>query len=117
MNNLDLERLEAALAALPGAALYGLYHLAVLLRSGQPVKRRDLVIVGFNLLCAMAAGMLLAWAFAAKGADLIPWATLKDPALIGFGLGAFGWELLPLAYGKLSGRAKRELDKLEGDAQ
>lgn len=117
MNNLDPARLEAALAAVPGAALYGLYHLAVLLRSGQPVKPRDLWIIAADLVCAIAAGMLLAWAFAAKGAELIPWATLKDPALIGFGLGAFGWELLPLAYGKLSGRAKRELDKIEGDAQ
>ncbi len=117
MNNLDPARLEAALAAIPGAALYGMYHLAVLIKSGRRPGAGDVMIVVINLVCAIACGVLLAWVFALSVAHVIPWSTLKDPALVGFCLGAFGWELLPLAYGKLAGRAKKEMDRFEGGGQ
>ena len=112
--NLDPDRVWPALAAVPGAALYGLYSFAVLVRSGQPVTARALINVALNVLCAALAGMIMAFMIAKAIAGLIPWAAVRDPFLIGFVFGALGWELLPLAFKAARGRAERELGKLDG---
>lgn len=112
---LDPNRLEAALSSLLGAAVYGLFRFAVLLRTGQPVTVRDIVAVVTNVACAILAGVLLAFVFSVGLMALIPWPSLRDPWVIGFGLGAFGWELLPLAYRTASGWAERRSARLTRD--
>ena len=104
---LDSNRLEAALASLTGAAVYGLFRFAVLLKTGQPVTLRDILGVVANITCAVLAGVLLAFVFSAGLMALIPWPSLRDPWVVGFGLGAFGWELLPLVYRTALGWAEK----------
>lgn len=110
--NYDPDRIQAAIAAIPGAALYGLFHIAVLLKTGQPVTSKDVAGVLINLLCAVACGVILAYTLAGM-MQHIPWPSLRDPWLVGIGVGAFGWELLPYIYTKIRGRAQQQIDQLE----
>lgn len=112
--NLDPDRFWATLAVLPGAALYGLYGFAVRVRSGQPVTLQALVSVALNVACAALAGMIMAFMLAKFLTGLIPWPAVRDPTLVGFVFGALGWELLPLVFKAASGRAAKELGKLDG---
>ena len=115
--NLDPNRVESAAASLLGAAVYGLYRFAILINTGQPVTARDVLGIVTNIVCAVVAGVLLAFAVSGVILNLIPWASLKDPWVIGFGLGAFGWELLPLAYKTITGLAGKQAGRLtEGDS-
>jgi hypothetical protein len=113
----DPDRFWAALGAVPGAALYGLYHLAILLREGRKVTLTDIRDLLLNIACAVLCGVLLAYMLAKPVAALIPWVTLRDPVTIGFVLGAFGWELLPLVFAKFKGRAAKELNRIDGGDQ
>ncbi len=113
----DPDRVWAALAAVPGAMLYGLYHLAILLREGRPVTAADIWGLVINIVCAVLCGVLLGYMLAMTFASFIPWPTLRDPMTIGFVIGAFGWELLPLAFGMFRKRAEKALNGLEGDDQ
>jgi uncharacterized membrane protein len=113
----DPDRFWAALAAIPGAAIYGFYHLAVLIKEGRRISRRDWQDLLLNVLCAILCGVILAWVLSKGPAiALIPWESVRDPVTVGFILGAFGWELLPFAFRLFGSRARKALDA-DGDAQ
>lgn len=112
----DSDRWLASLGAVPGAALYGLYHLAVLLREGRRPTLSDITNLILNIVCAVLCGVLLAFVLA-KGVQFIPWPSLRDPFTLGFVIGAFGWELLPILFPKLARRAEQALDKIDGGNQ
>ncbi len=107
---IDPERLHAAFTALPGALLYGVYHLFALVFSGQPVSLHDYIKAGVNLLCALAAGATLAYFLVKPLTAWIPFAALRDQTAVAFVIGALGWELLPIAVAAARGR----LGKLGG---
>lgn len=113
----DPDRFWPALAAIPGAMLYGLYHFAVLMRSGRPVTLADYRDLLLNIACAVLCGVLLAFMLAKLFTGMIPWVTLRDPVTVGFILGALGWELLPIAFPKLAKSAQKAMDKMEGGDQ
>lgn len=113
--NIDPDRWDAALGAGPGAVLYALYHVSVLIRTGQPVTVRDMVLVATNLICALICGVILAYAFAGGLVSLVPWVQFRDPWIAGLACGAFGWELLPLFYRVATGLARKRASTLGGD--
>jgi hypothetical protein len=110
----DPPLLGKVLYAMAGAALYGLYTLAVLRRDGRPVTVQDLLGVGMNLICALFCGVLLTMVFADRIAGMIPWTSLKDAGLVAFAFGALGWELLPLMFPKALRWAEKKADALAG---
>lgn len=113
--DIDPDRVRAAIGALGGAAIYGLVQFGALALSGHEVTReqyRDLLI---NVACATAAGVILAWFLVSVAAPLIPFAPLRDPSAFGFGVGAFGWELLPLVFKAINNRAKRQVESIAGE--
>jgi hypothetical protein len=95
---LDPDRLSAALSAAAGGVMYGVYHLATLWLSGRPGTWADYRKALVNMLVAVVIGVLLAWFFALIATAAIPWASLRDAHAVGFVMGAFGWELLPVIY-------------------
>lgn len=102
--DLDPDRLRAAVGALLGAAVYGIYTVIQMLKSGQPLALADYLRVGMNLAAATASGVLAAVAIAPGIIGLIPWAGLRetaDPVLIGFFIGAAGWESLPFVLERI----------------
>lgn len=102
------------LAAAAGSALYGLYTLHALLKSDRAITRKDIAGVALNFLCALACGLLLTFIAADRLSAMIPWATLRGADLVAFALGAFGWELLPLAFPKALRWAERKADAIAG---
>lgn len=95
---IDPDRFHAAIGAVGGGALFGLVQFGALALSNQPVTRFDYARLAINVACATLAGVLIAWFLAKAAVSGIPWAALREPAAIGFGCGAFGWELMPLIY-------------------
>ena len=105
--NFEPERLHAALAAIPGALLYGTYHLVTLLMTGSAATVADYVKALINAVCALGAGAVLAYFMAQAAAGWIPVASFRDPTLVGFLFGVAGWELLPVVINAARGRIGR----------
>ena len=104
MGSLEPDRLHAALAAVPGAVLYGTYHLVTLFLTGSQATTADYVKAIINAVCAIGAGAVLAYFMAQAASGWIPVASFRDPKLIGFLIGILGWELLPVAINAARGR-------------
>jgi hypothetical protein len=115
MFQIDPARLEQAVATLPGAVLYALIQIYVLVKSGRMPTAQDWIGVAANITCALACGLLLG--FVLQGAiEHIPMAFLRDPFVIGTLIGAFGWELFPFAWEQGRNFARRRLEKVaQGD--
>lgn len=100
----DPDRLRAAGGAAMGGVVYGLYTLVQMAKAGAPLSLRDYLRVGLNLLAALVAGVIAAAAVGPGIVGLIPWAGLResaDPVLIGFFIGAAGWEALPFVIERI----------------
>lgn len=113
--DLDPDRLRAALGALGGAAIYGLVQFGALALSGHPVSREEYQNLVLNVACATAAGVILATFLVKIAAPLIPFEPLREASAFGFGVGAFGWELLPLVFKALRNRAARRVEQIAGE--
>lgn len=101
-------------SALLGAALFGLFNVSTLVRSGRAVTLRDIGGIAINLACAAMVGIILALVFADKLAALIPVASLRDAGIISFAFGAFGWEVLPFLFPKVANRITGAIDQKLG---
>lgn len=113
--DIDPDRLRAGVGALGGAAIYGLAQFGALALSGHQVSQAEYRNLVVNIACAAMAGVILATFLVKVAAPLIPWAPLRDAYSFGFGVGAFGWELLPLLFKALRNDAVRRIDRLAGD--
>lgn len=111
----DPERIRAAIGALGGAAIYGLVQFGTLALNGHAVSREEYGRLALNVFCATLAGIILAAFLVKTIAPLIPWPPMRDASVFGFGIGAFGWELLPLIFKVLRNRAAEKVDELAGD--
>lgn len=89
---------------------------AVALGGHQPT-REEYRALSLNVVCATLAGVIMAGVLVKVAAPLIPFAPLRDASAFGFGVGAFGWELLPLVFKAMSNRAKREVETISGEGQ
>lgn len=105
--NLDPERIQSLVGAIVGGAVYGIFHLATLLLSGKPTTGNDYLRAGLNMGVAILIGMLAAPILGPALTAAIPWVSLRDPHAVGFCIGAFGWELLPLAFEIAKKRANK----------
>ncbi len=113
MNGLvEAERIRDALTAIPGALLYGVYHLVALALSGQPATVRDYAKAVVNLFAAVGTGGVLAYFFTRAITAWIPIAALRDHSAVAFTFGVLGWEMLPVvinvARGRLNGLGGRQ---------
>jgi hypothetical protein len=99
--------LRAVLGALGGAALYGFVQFGALIRSGHDVSLKEYMDLVVNIACAVLCGVLLTMFLAKVIAPLIPFASMRDTQMIGLFFGAFGWELLPLAYDLVKIKARK----------
>ncbi len=89
----DPGRWLAARDALAGAALYGLYNLALLYLSGRPVTGQDWRRALVNAACALASGAVAAFFIAPAATAFVPWTALRDVHAVSFAIGFFAWEL------------------------
>ena len=103
--DIDPDRLGAVLGALGGVAVYGLVQLGAPERAGL----RELAI---RVLCATASAVILAAFFVKAAMPLVPWAPLREAHLLGFAVGAFNWDLLPLLFRTVKRRAAERAEKL-----
>lgn len=110
--DIDPDRLRAALGALFGAAVYGLAQFGAVALGGHAPTHDEYRALVLNVVCATAAGVLCAFALVQVLAPLIPLAPLRDAFAFGFGVGAFGWELLPLIFKVLRNRAAQRVEAL-----
>lgn len=113
--DIDPDRLRAALGALGGAAIYGLFQFGAVALGGHQPTREEYRALSLNVACATLAGVILAGFLVKVAAPLIPFAPLKDASAFGFAVGAFGWELLPLAFKVIGNKAKRQVEAIAGD--
>jgi hypothetical protein len=113
----DPDRVRAVLGALGGASIYGLVQFGALALSGHPVSREEYKALALNVACATLAGVILAGFLVKVAAPLIPFAPLRDASAFGFGVGAFGWELLPLLFKAISNRARRQVEVVTGEGK
>jgi len=107
-------RATLSLSALFGGAVWGVYHLATTLLSGQPIHRQDLILAALNVACAMLVGTLVAYFMGPVLVPLIPVEGLRDPHAAGFGLGAVAWEVLPAALNAAKAFAAKRAGGPEG---
>ena len=114
---IDPDRLRAAVGALGGAAIYGLVQFGALAISGHPVSREEYWRLAVNIACATLAGVILAAFLVKVAAPLIPWAPLREASSFGFGVGAFGWELLPLLFKALRNRGVKKIEEITGGGE
>lgn len=100
-------RLALALSALGGALVWGTFHLATSLWAGQPVARADVLRALANVAAAIIVGVLVSYFLGPALAAYVPIVSLRDPHVVGFGIGAGMWEVGPFALGWLRAKAKR----------
>lgn len=113
---LDPERIRAAIGSLGGAAIYGLVQFGAVALNGHTVTREEYGRLLLNVVCAVIAGVILASFMVKTLAPLIPWPPLRDASTFGFGVGAFGWETLPLIFkGWKTLAAKKAEELTEGE--
>lgn len=92
----DPVRLHAAIGAAVGGVIYGTWHLLALLASGKTPQVADFMRAGLNLAAAAVCGGLAAFFLATVAIAILPWAAVRDPYAVGFVIGFFGWEIIPL---------------------
>lgn len=114
---IDPDRLRAAVGALGGAAIYGLVQFGALTLSGHKVTREEYAHLVINVACATFAGVILAAFLVKVAAPLMPFAPLREASSFGFGVGAFGWELLPLLFKAIRNRAVSRVEQITGEAK
>jgi len=90
-------RLTIALAALAGAAVWGTYTLVMAFFAAEPIRGRDAARALVNVVAAIVVGLLVSYFLGPAILSAVPVATLKDPHVVGFALGAGAWELWPFA--------------------
>jgi len=115
--DIDPDRLRAALGALGGAAIYGLVQFGAVALSGHQPTREQYRALVLNVGCATAAGVICAFALVHVLAPMIPFAPLREALAFGFGVGAFGWELLPLVFKVLRNQAVRRVERFDGEGK
>lgn len=114
LSHLDPDRVRIALAALAGAAVYGVFTLTTKLLTGNHISRQDMALALLNVTAAILCGVLTAVVVAPAVAAMIPWVSLRDLPTIGFLIGALTWELLPFAFDAARNRARREAEHQRG---
>lgn len=107
-------RLALGVASLAGAAVWGTYTLVMAFFAAEPIRGRDAARALVNVAAAIVVGLLVAYFLGPAILAAVPVATLKDPHVVGFALGAGAWELWPFvvrlarrraaAFGKEKGR-------------
>lgn len=110
--SLDPDRLQTAVAALAGGACTGLFHLATTLLHGQPVGRADVLRAVANVVFGIIVGALAGYFVAPTLADLIPWASMRDPHVSGFAMGAGAWISWPFLQSWLQAAFGRKIKDL-----
>jgi hypothetical protein len=94
-----------AISALGGAVVWGTFTLVTAIWAGQPVARADCIRAAVNVAAGILVGVIVAWFLGPALAPMVPIAGLRDPHVVGFGLGAATWELAPFAFRLLRLRA------------
>lgn len=89
---------ELGISAIAGAAFWGLYHLATLMRGGRTIEPQHWVRAGLTVGMGVVAGFLVAEFLGPALIPLVPIAGLRDPYVVGFVLGAASWELAPFIF-------------------
>lgn len=92
------QALDLGLSAFGGAAFWGLYHLAALWSAGKAAEPQHWVRAGVTILMGVLAGVLAAWFLGPALVPMMPIAGLRDPRIVGFGFGAFSWEVAPFVF-------------------
>lgn len=110
--DIDPDRLRAGIGALGGAAIYGLVQFGAVALGGHRPTREQYEALAMNVGCAFVSGVILSAFLVKVAAPLIPWGPLQDPSTFGFGVGVFGWELLPLIFRALRNRAAARVEEI-----
>lgn len=106
-------RLALAMSALGGALVYGTFQLVTALWSGQPVERADVVRALVNVAATILVGVLSAYFLGpALMACCVPVASLREPHVVGFCIGATAWLVAPIVFGVVRDRAKQKAKEL-----
>lgn len=114
--DIDPDRLRAVAGALGGASIYGLVQFGATALSGHQPTRDEYRALWINVVCAALAGVILAAFLVKIATPMIPFAPLRDASAFGFGVGAFGWELLPLIFKAITNRAREKVAEVGGEA-
>lgn len=85
-----------SVSAVFGGVLTGLYTIGLALASRQKVAREDLVRLAFNVVSAMLSGGIAAYFLGPWLATLVA-KQVADPHVVGFAIGFFILEAVPLA--------------------
>lgn len=112
--DIEPERFRAAIGALGGAAIYGLVQFGTLAMNGHRVTADEYRGLAVNVACATLAGVILASFLVKTLAPLIPWPPMQEASAFGFGIGAFGWELLPLLFKVVKNEAAAKAEEITG---
>jgi len=100
-------RLAMGWSAFAGSILWAMYTLTIAMAAKQKLSPRAWVNAGLNVVAGIVAGVLVAVFLGPALTALIPVASLRDPHVVGFGLGAGAWEVVPWVYVLIRGRAAR----------
>lgn len=99
MPDFDPERLRYAFGGAAGSLVYGVYTFVRLVKAGVRPTLSDLGRAALNVAAAAVVGIISAFILGPGLVAVIPLAGLRgaaDPYAVGFGVGALGWELLPV---------------------
>lgn len=88
-------RLALGVASLAGAAVWGTYTLVMAFFAAEPIRGRDAARALVNVAAAIVVGILVSYFLGPAILSAVPVATLKDPHVVGFALGAGAWEIWP----------------------
>lgn len=100
-------RLALALSAFGGAVVYGTFHLLTALWAGQPVERTDVLRAFANVVAAIIVGVVTAYFLGPALMPAMPIGPMRDPYVIGFGIGFGGLEVAPFVSGWVRNQAKK----------
>lgn len=114
---LDPDRLQAAVAACAGAICWGLFHFATTVLAGQPVSRGDVLRASANVVFGIIVGVLAGYFIVPALAELIPWASMRDPHVSGFAVGAGAWISWPFLKSGIERWAGKTSKKLGDSSQ
>lgn len=95
-----------ALYGMAGALVWGTLHLVTVWRAGT-VSSHDIIGAVINVVAALIVGTACAAMLGPALAPMVPIAGLRDPYVVGFGVGAGAFELLPIALTFASAVAKK----------
>jgi hypothetical protein len=109
--------LRAVLGALGGAALYGFVQFGAKIKGGHDVTTKEYADLAINIACAASCGVILTALLAKSALPLIPFAGLRDVQMVGLFFGAFGWELLPLAFDLVKIKVRKKAAEAGADVE